>query len=87
MLIRKEYNKIILHEVLMEQEHQLILSSIVTRCVSISALACLVVISVVTGRSALGMTIRIKKYKKIILNRVKKHAKIVFLAKNSIEVK
>ena len=74
-------------------EHFLILSSTITWCVSISASASLVGVSVGIINSAIGLkncsiTAGTKKYKSIIKKKKKKHDKIVLLAKsklNSIE--
>ena len=77
-------------------EHFLILSSTITWCVSISASASLVGVSVGIINSAIGLkncsiTAGTKKYKSIIKKKKKKHdkiVKIVLLAKsklNSIE--
>ena len=74
-------------------EHFLILSSTITWCVSISASASLVGVSVGITSSAIGLkncsiTAGTKKYKSIIKKKKKKHDQIVLLAKsklNSIE--
>ena len=74
-------------------EHFLILSSTITWCVSISASASLVGVSVGITSSAIelknfSITAGTKKYKSIIKKKKKKHDKIVLLAKsklNSIE--
>ena len=74
-------------------EHFLILSSTITWCVSISASASLVGVSVGITSSAIGLrycsiTEGTKKYKSIIKKKKKKHDEIVLLAKsklNSIE--
>ena len=67
-------------------EHLLILVSAVTGCVSISAFASLVYVSVGITSSEVGLkicaiTAGIKKYKSIIKKK-KKHDEIVFLGKN-----
>ena len=75
-------------------EHLLILASIITGCISISAFASLVCIPVGITSSAVGtkiftITAEIKKYKSILKKKKKKHYKIIFLEKdklNSIEV-
>ena len=75
-------------------EHLLILSSVVTDCVSISAFASLVAIPVRIASSAVRIKIcantgGIKKYKSIIKKKKKKYDKIVLLEKdklNTIEV-
>ena len=75
-------------------ENLLILSSTITGCVSISALASLVCVAVGITSSATGIkicaiTARMKKYKPIIKKKKKKHDKIVLLGKdklNTIEV-
>ena len=75
-------------------EHLLILASVVTGCVSISAFVSLVGISEGITSSAVGLNIcaitaGIKKYKSIIKKKKKKHNKIVLLAKtklNTIQV-
>ena len=69
-------------------KHFLILASIITRCVSISAFS-LIGIPIVIESSAVGLkicaiTARIKKHKPIIKKRKKKHDKIVFLAKSKL---
>ena len=74
-------------------EHLLIVASTVTSCVSISAFASLIAISLgitssVVGIKICAITAGIKKYKSIIKQK-KKHNKIVLLVKdklNSIEV-
>ena len=75
-------------------ENLLILSSIITGYVLISAFALLVCVSVGITSSAVGINIcaitaEIKKYKSIIKEKKKKHDKIVLLGKhklNTIEV-
>ena len=75
-------------------ENLLILSSTVTGCVSVSAFASLVCVSVGVTSSAIGMKIctmfaGIKKCKEIIKKKKKKHDKIVLLGKvklHTIEV-
>ena len=75
-------------------EHCLILASMITGCISISASASFIVIPIGIMSSAIGLkicaiTAGIKKYKSIIKKKKKKHDKIVLLAKsklNSIEV-
>ena len=75
-------------------ENSLILASTITRCVSISAFASLIDISIVIRSSAIGLKIcaiaaGIKKYKSIIKKKKNKHNEIVLLGKsklNSIEV-
>ena len=75
-------------------EHLLILFSVVTGCVSISAFASLVCLPVGITSSAVGITIcvitaGIKIYKSIIKKKKMKHDKIVLLGKdklNTIEV-
>ena len=75
-------------------EHFLILASLITGCISISAFASLIGIPIGITSSVIGLkfcaiTAGIKKYKSIIRKRKKKHDKIVLLAKsklNSIEV-
>ena len=69
-------------------EHLLILASSVTGCVSISAFASLVCVSVGIKCSAAGIKICIK-YKSIVKKKEKKHDKIVLSEKdelNTIEV-
>ena len=74
--------------------HLLIVISIITGCVSISAITSLVVIPIGIPSYAIGLKIcainaGIKKYKSIIKKKKKKHDKIVLLAKsklNSMEV-
>ena len=70
-------------------EHFLILSSTITWCVSISASASLVGVSVGITSSAIGLrycsrTAGTKKYKSIIKKKKKKHDKIVFLTKSEL---
>ena len=70
-------------------EHLLILVSIVTVCVSISAFSSLACSSVGITSSAVGIkicaiTAGIKKYKSIIKAQKKKHNKIVLLGKNKL---
>ena len=75
-------------------EHFLILPSTITGCVSISAFACLLVTLIGITSSATELKIcaiaaGIKKHMSLIKKKVKKHDKIVLLAKpelNSIEV-
>ena len=75
-------------------ENLLILSLTITGCVSTSAFASLVCVSVGITSSAIGITsfaitAGIKKYKSIIKKKKKKHNKIVLLGKdklNTIEV-
>ena len=75
-------------------KHFLILASVITGCVSISAFASSVGIPIGITSSAIGLKIcaivpGIKKYKSVIKNKKKKHNKIVLLAKsklNSIDV-
>ena len=75
-------------------EHFLILGSAITGCISISAFASLVFITIGIRSSTIELKIyaiaaAIKKYKSIIKKKKKKHDKIVLLAKskfNSIEV-
>ena len=74
--------------------HLLIVISTITWCVSISAFASLVGITIRTTRSGIGLKIcaiiaGIRKYKSIIKKKKKKHDKIVLLRKsklNSLEV-
>ena len=75
-------------------DHLLILISTVTGCVSISAFASLVVISIGIMSSTVGLkvcviTAGIKKYKSVNKKKKKNHDKILLLAKstlNSLEV-
>ena len=67
-------------------EHLLILASVVTGCVSISAFTSLVGVTVGVTSSPAGLntcalTARIEKYKSINKKKEKRHDKIVFLAK------
>ena len=74
--------------------YSLIVIPMITGCVSISASASLVKIPIGIASSAMRLetcviTARIKKYKPIIKEKIKKHDKIILLAKsklNSIEV-
>ena len=91
-LISKKHKKIC--KVLNYTKHSLIVSSTVTGCVSISALASLVGIPVGIASSAVTIKISvttagIKKYKSLIKKKKKKRDKIVLLTKtklNNIEV-
>ena len=70
-------------------EHLLILASIITSCVSISAFASLVCVSLGIARSAEGIkvcaiTARIKKYKSIIKKKKKMHDKIALFGKDEL---
>ena len=75
-------------------EHFLILTSVITGCISISSFAFLLGIPLGITRFAIGLktcatAAGIIKYKSIIKKKKKRHDKIVFLAKsklNSIEV-
>ena len=70
-------------------EHFLILASAITGCISVSAFASLLGISIGITSSAKGIKICaiFKSYKSIIKKNKKKYDKIVLLAKsNSIEV-
>ena len=75
-------------------QHLIILASMVTGCISISAFASLVYVPVGITSSAVGIkicaiTAGIKKHKSIIKKKKKKHDKIVLLGKhklNTIEV-
>ena len=90
--ISKKHKKIC--KVLNYTKHSLIVSSTVTGCVSISALASLVGIPVGIASSAVTIKISvttagIKKYKSLIKKKKKKRDKIVLLTKtklNNIEV-
>ena len=71
-------------------ESLLILSSIITGCVSISAFASLVCLPVGIMSSAVGIkicaiTAGIKNYKSIIKKKKKKHDKIVLLGKTKLD--
>ena len=74
-------------------DHFLILASIITRCISISAFASFIAVPIIITISAIGLkicaiTAKIKKCKSIIKKKKKKHDKTVLLAKsklNSIE--
>ena len=72
-------------------EHLPILPSTATGCVSISAFASLVAIPVGITSSAVGIKVcaiiaGIKKYKSVIKKEKKKHAKILFLGKNKLNI-
>ena len=75
-------------------DHLLIVTSTITWCVSVSAFAFLVGITIRITRSGIGLKIcaiiaGIRKYKSIIKKKKKKHDKIVLLRKsklNSLEV-
>ena len=63
-----------------------------TGCISISAFAFLLGISIGITRSAVGskicvVTAGVKKYKSIIKKKQKKHYKIMFLAKAKLNIK
>ena len=87
----KKHKKV--REVLSYIERSLIVISTITGCVSISDYASLVGIPVRITSSVIGLkncviTAGIKKYKSIIKKKMKKHDKIILLAKprlNSIE--
>ena len=72
----------------------LILASTITGCISISVFASLLGVPIGIASSAIGLEVctinaGIEKYKSIIKNKKKKHAKIALLAKsksNNIEV-
>ena len=91
-LISKENKKT--SETLGYVEHLLIQTSTFIGCVSISAFASVVCISVRNASSAVGwkicvITVEIKKNKSIANKKIRKHVKIVILAKsglNSIEI-
>ena len=73
-------------------EDILILASIITRCISISAFASLISVPIGITSSAFGlkicaMTAGSKKYKSIIKKKKKKHDKIVLLAKSKLNNK
>ena len=70
----------------------LILASIITRCISISAFTSLISVPIGITSSAFGlkicaMTAGSKKYKSIIKKKKKKHDKIVLLAKSKLNNK
>ena len=70
-------------------EHLLILSSIITGCISIYAFASLICVPVGISRFAVGIkicaiTARIKKYKSSEKRKKKKHDKLVLLAKSKL---
>ena len=78
-----------LKKVLNYIQHLLIVISTITGCVSISAFAFLVGISIGTTRSAIGFKIclirtEIKKYKSINKKNKKKHDKTILLAKSKL---
>ena len=73
-------------------EDILILASIITRCISISAFTSLISVPIGIPSSAFGlnicaMTAGSKKYKSIIKKKKKKHDKIVLLAKSKLNNK
>ena len=73
-------------------EDILILASIITRCISISAFTSLISVPIGITSSAFGlkicaMTAGSKKYKSIIKKKKKKHDKIVLLAKSKLNNK
>ena len=70
-------------------EHFLILASTITGCISVSAFASLLGISIAITTSAIGVKFcaiaaGIKKYKSIIKKKKKKHDKMVLLAKSKL---
>ena len=70
-------------------QNLLIISSIITGCVSISAFTSLVCVAIGITSSAVGRKIRaitagIKRYKSIIKKKKKKHNKIVLLGKDKL---
>ena len=93
-LMRNKHKKVC--RVLNYIDHSLVVISIITGCVSISAFASLVRIpigiassTITIGLKICVITAGIKKYKSVIKKKRKKHDKIVLLAKsklNSIEV-
>ena len=67
----------------------LVLASLITGCVSISAFASLACVPVGVTSSAIrikmcAITVEIKKYKTIIKKKKKKHDKIVLLGKDKL---
>ena len=87
-LMSKKHKKVC--RVLIYIEHLLILISTVTGCVSISAFASLVGISVRITSSAIGLKICVitagfKKYKSIIRKKKKKYDKILLLVKSKLK--
>ena len=73
-------------------EDIIILASIITRCISISAFTSLISVPIGITSSAFGlktgaMTTGSKKYKSIIKKKKKKHDKIVLLAKSKLNNK
>ena len=91
-LMSRKYEKVF--TTLNDIEHVLNVASTITGCISISAFASLLGISIWIKSSVIGLkicaiTVGIKKYKSMIKKKKKKHDKIVLLAKsklNSIEV-
>ena len=91
-LMSRKYEKVF--TTLNDIEHVLSVASTITGCISISAFASLLGISIWIKSSVIGLkicaiTVGIKKYKSMIKKKKKKHDKIVLLAKsklNSIEV-
>ena len=86
-LMSNKYEKV--YTTLNCNEHLIILASIVTGCISISAFASLLGIPIGLTSSAIGLkicalTARIKKHKSKIKKRKKKHDKIVLLAKSKL---
>ena len=71
-------------------EHFFVLPSAVTRCISISAFASLILIPIGITSFALGLkmcaiTVAIKKYMSIIKKKKNKYDEIVFLAKTNLD--
>ena len=91
-LMSRKYEKVF--TTLNDIEYVLNVASTITGCISISAFASLLGISIWIKSSVIGLkicaiTVGIKKYKSMIKKKKKKHDKIVLLAKsklNSIEV-
>ena len=72
-------------------DHFLILASIITRCISISAFASFIAVPIIITISAIGLkicaiTAKSKKCKSIIKKKKKKHDKTVLLAKSKLNI-
>ena len=72
-------------------DHFLILASIITRCISISAFASFIAVPIIITISAIGLkicaiTAKSKKCKSLIKKKKKKHDKTVLLAKSKLNI-
>ena len=88
-LMSRKYEKVF--TTLNDIEHVLNVASTITGCISISAFASLLGISIWIKSSVIGLkicaiTVGIKKYKSMIKKKKKKHDKIVLLGKSNINI-